>query len=97
MTKTKKRTVMQKLLEKEAVNNTSLFVQVIVLVLLVILSISSIFVKEFAVSVKALLAILLLTMAYNNYFIFKRKGFTLIYSLVGLFFMVVAVLEAYGQ
>ena len=97
MTKEKKRTVMQKLLEKEAVNNTSLFVQAIVLVLLVIVSISSLFVQEFAVSVKALLAILLLTMAYNNYFIFRRKGFTLIYSLVGLFFMVTAILEAYGQ
>lgn len=97
MTKEKKRTVMQKLLDKGAVNNTSVFVQAIVLVLLVIVSISSIFVKEFAVSVKALLAMLLLTMAYNNYFIFKRKGFTVIYSLVGIFFMVVAVLEAYGQ
>ena len=97
MKKERKRTIMQQLLEKESVNNTSLFVQVIVLVLLVIISISSLFVKEFAVSVKALLAMLLLTMAYNNYFIFRRKGFTIIYSLVGVFFMIVAVLEAYGQ
>lgn len=97
MDKSKEKTVAEKLLNNESVNQLNFFIQFVILVALLVMSISSIFVKEFGVVVKALVSFMLILLGYNNYVIFKRKGFTLLYLLVGLSFLVMAILEVYGS
>lgn len=96
MKKTSDKSIMEKLLNKEAIHSTSIFVQFIILFVLLVIAICSIFVTEFSASVKAMLGLTFFSMAYNNYKIFKRKGFTLLYCISGLFFLIVAILEIYG-
>ena len=97
MGKKKEKTVMGKLLNKEPVDQINLFLQSILLVLLLLFVIMSIFVQEFSGTVKILMSMLLFVMAYNNITIFKRKGFGILYILVAIYFMIAAVLEAYGS
>lgn len=97
MAKKKEKTVAEKLLNNEPVNQLNLFIQFVALVALVFASISSIFVKEFEVIVKVLISFVLLILGYNNYVIFKRKGFTIIYLVAGFTFLVMAVLQIYGS
>ena len=93
----KKKTIAEKLLNKEPIDQINVFMQVIVLFLLLIFIITSMFVKEFSGVVKMLLALTLFIMGYNNIAIFKRKGFSVLYFIIGIYFMIVAVLEAYGS
>lgn len=97
MAKKKEKTVAEKLRNNEPVNQLNLFIQFVILVTLLFTSISSIFVKEFNVVVRVLVSFMLILLGYNNYTIFKRKGFTLLYLLAGFIFLVMAVLEVYGS
>ena len=96
MNKKNHKSIMQKLRNKEPIHNTSIFIQCITLFLLGIVAIGYIFVPEFSGVVKVLLALTFITMAYNNQFL-KRKGFTILYSLAGIVFLMDAIVEAYGS
>jgi len=96
MSKKKNQTISEKLLNKEPIDQINVFMQVIILFLLLIFIISSLFVQEVSGVVKMLLSLTLLIMGYNNMVIFKRKGFSILYFIIGIYFMIVAVLEAYG-
>lgn len=93
----KEKTVAQKLLNNEPVNQLNLFIQFIILIALIFATVSSIFVKEFSVVVMALISFMLILLGYNNYVIFKRKYFTVLYVLAGFAFLIMAVLEVYGS
>ena len=95
--KKKEQTIAEKLIAKEPVYQLNIFIQGIVLILLSLFVIMSIFVNEFSGAVKALLSMLLLVMAYNSLVLFNKKGYAAIYSIIGIYFMVMAVLEAYGS
>lgn len=45
---------------------------------------------DFLIPVEKLLALTLLTMAYNNYITFKRRGMTVVYSIIGLAILIIA-------
>lgn len=47
---------------------------------------------DFLIPVEKLLALTLLTMAYNNYITFKRKGMTIVYSVIGLAILIIALM-----
>lgn len=49
-----------------------------------------IFHGDFLIPVEKLLALTILTMAYNNHFTYKRKGMTAIYLVMGLAIMFIA-------
>jgi len=97
MARKKQETMGQKLLNKKAVNSPSLFIQFVTLVALLFALISSIFVQEFNVVVKFLVSAVLIILGYNNHTIFKRKGFTFLYVLVGFAFLIMTVIGIYGS
>ena len=97
MNKEKNKSILEKLLNKEAIYNMGIFLQFVTLFLLIIFVISSLFIKEFTPIVEFLVGVTLLFMAYNNYNLTKRKGFTILYSLTGIVFVVTSILKIYGS
>lgn len=96
MSKKKNKTIADKLLNKEPVYQINIFMQVIISFLLIIYIIASLFVEEFSGVVKMLFSLTLILMGYNNIVIFKRKGFSILYFITGIYLFIMAVLEAYG-
>lgn len=45
---------------------------------------------DFLIPVEKLLALTLLTMAYNNHVTFKRKAMTAVYTIIGLVILIIA-------
>lgn len=45
---------------------------------------------DFLIPVEKLLALTLLTMAYNNHVTFKRKAMTAVYTIIGLAILIIA-------
>lgn len=83
-------------IKTSAISNLGIFIQFILIVLVSIFAIISSFIPEFFVLVKVLLGLILLIMSYNNYSIFKRKGFTVIYGIAGLATIIITIIDAYG-
>lgn len=96
MSKQKNKTIVDKLLNNEPVYQINIFMQIIISFLLIIYIVVSLFVEEFSGVVKMLFALTLMLMGYNNIVIFKRKGFSILYFITGIYLLVMAVLEAYG-
>lgn len=96
MSKQKNKTIADKLLNNEPVYQINIFMQIIISFLLIIYIVVSLFVEEFSGVVKMLFALTLMLMGYNNIVIFKRKGFSILYFITGIYLLVMAVLEAYG-
>lgn len=80
-------TVFQKLIANEPIKSVSLFVQFVLLIAMIIVAVCTLFIYEFNFVLQSLVVLLLFTMAYNNYKIFKRKGFTILYVLAGIAFL----------
>lgn len=78
-------------IEKKQINQIGLFIQIILLVILVYFLTLLIFIPQFQNVVDYILSFLLITMAYNNYKIYKRKNLTFIYGIVGLLLLIVAI------
>lgn len=93
----KNKSVYEKLIAKEAVDNIGIFMQCLLLLALVIVAICSMFIPEFKAPMYMLLGGTFLVMAYNNYRIFKRKGITLIYTLMGVLFVYQTMMMLYGE
>lgn len=87
----KDQTVMIKLKNKEKIESIGLFVQFVLLIAIIILAICCLFIPVLNVALQALMVCLLLTMSYNNYSIFRRKGFTVLYALAGVAILVVSL------
>lgn len=78
-------------IEKKQINQISLFIQIILLVILVYFLTLLIFIPQFQNVVDYILSFLLITMAYNNYKIYKRKNLTFVYGIVGLLLLIAAI------
>lgn len=78
-------------IEKKQINQISLFIQIILLVILVYFLTLLIFIPQFQNVVDYILSFLLITMAYNNYKIYKRKNLTFVYGIVGILLLIAAI------
>lgn len=78
-------------IEKKQINQISLFIQIILLVILVYFLTLLIFIPQFQNVVDYILSFLLIIMAYNNYKIYKRKNLTFIYGIVGILLLIAAI------
>ncbi len=85
---------MKKGVMNKKINQTSLFIQIILLVILVYFLTLVIFIPNFKNLVDYLLSFTLIVMAYNNYKIYKRKNMTLLYSIVGSLLLVMSIIES---
>ncbi|MFV0250319.1 MAG: hypothetical protein ACK5HP_04750 [Bacilli bacterium] len=77
-------------------NNLGIFVQYILVVILVIMSIITMYIPFLKIVTEIILSLVLFSMAYNNYIFYKRKGFTIMYIIVALLIIVVNVIM-YGR
>lgn len=82
------KTVFEQLRGKKGINSLGLFIQFVLLITITILAICTMFIYELSFVVQALVVLLLFVMSFNNYKVFKRKGFTVLYSLTGLALLV---------
>lgn len=73
------------------INGVGVLVQAVMSISLLYVLIITIFIREFIVLDKVLLGLTLLSMAYNNHDIYKRKGFTAVYGIVGLLVLLTAL------
>ena len=87
---------MNKKLMTKKINNIGLLVQFILAVIVIILSIISIFVNELFQFAEIVISLTLFVIAYNNQKIYKRKMFTIIYTLIGIFILISALVTLYG-
>ena len=69
-------------------NGLTLFLQSILFVCVIISLIISLFLNIFLTVTYALITLLMFIMCYNNYVVYKRKYFSIIYLLFGLIFLV---------
>ncbi len=86
------KTVFEKLKGKEAIYSLGLFVQFVLLIALIILAICSLFVTAFKFVLQVFIVLLLFTMGYNNHTIFRRKGFTALYLVAGIAFLLTIIM-----
>lgn len=80
-------TVFRKLKGRQSIDSLGLFIQFVLLIAMIVLAICTLFVYELKMTLQVIIVLLLFTMGYNNHFIFKRKGFTLLYILAGFAFL----------
>lgn len=84
-------TVLQRLVENKPIDSIGLFMQFLLLIAIIVVSIISVFIIEFKLVLETLVVLLLFTMSYNNHTLFKRKGFTILYLIAGLAIMAVTI------
>lgn len=80
-------------MKKEKIDNTGFFIQCVLLSAAIISMITTIFIGPLYVVTDALIALLLLTLCYNNYKFYKRKYLTIIYFLVGVAWLILTIVE----
>lgn len=81
------KTVFQKLRGNEPIKSVSLFVQFVLLIAMIIVAVCTLFVYELNAVLQSLVVLLLLTMAYNDYKLLKRKGISILYVFAGIAFL----------
>ena len=74
---------------KKAKKNTNkpfigLLIQVILLAILIIVAVMSLYIKEFGFLAEITIGLLLIVTGINNHYVYKRKGFTIVYILGGI-------------
>ena len=80
-------------MKNEKIDNVGFFIQCVLLGAAIISMITTIFIGPLYVVTDALIALLLLTLCYNNYKFYKRKYLTIIYFLIGLAWLILTILE----
>lgn len=70
----------------------ALIFQIVLVIVTLVIGIISIFMKDFILFLEISLGFLLFLLAYNNEVIYKRKGFTYIYSAAGIILIILAIL-----
>ena len=71
-------------MKNKSINQVGILIQAILLVSLIYMFIMSLFLKEFVFVLTITLGLTLISMAYNNATIYKKKGMTIVYSVVGI-------------
>ena len=71
-----------------SLNQAGMLIQFILVIALILFIILTIFHPALKVVSQIILFLTLLIMAYNNYHIYKRKTFTIIYLVVALFILI---------
>lgn len=66
------------------IENLGILIQLVLSIVLIMFIGYSIFITEFYNLTVGLLTALAFTMAYNNYTTYKKKNFTIIYSIIGI-------------
>ncbi len=76
------------------VTDLGLFMQFFLSILLLIFCIIWLFVKSNIIAnvINVILGLVFMVMGYNNYKVYKRKAFTLIYIIIGLYFLITAII-----
>ena len=94
MTKKKdNKNINDKLYKDYRIKQFFLWTQLILVLLIIFTGISSLFNKKLLPVCTIFTALTLLVMGYNNYKVYKRKSFTIIYTLVGLITLVVGIIN----
>ena len=78
------------------IDNIGIFLQAVLTSATVISIITSIFIGPLSIVTNALIALILFTLCYNNYTIYKRKFLTPIYFLAGLAMTIAIVFEVFN-
>ena len=81
-----------KVVTRKVVKDIGLFLQFLLTALLLIFVIMWIFVRSNIVEglVNLMLGLVFMVMGYNNYKIYKRKMFTAMYLIIGVYFLVMS-------
>ena len=76
--------------KRKYINDIGLFIQFLLTALLLIFGIIWLFSKESFVKViiDLLIGLVFLVMGYNNYKVYKRKAFTALYLIIGIYFLI---------
>ena len=78
--------------EASSVYHVSLLAQTVCVIGVLAIAVLSIFEHSFTVPVEVLVGITLFIMAFNNYKLFKRKGMTIVYVVIGLISFIVGIM-----
>lgn len=83
----------EKLVMKKNINDVWLFTQFLLTALLLVFVIIWIFVKSNIVEglVNLTLGLVFMVMGYNNYKVYKRKMFTAMYLVIGVYFLIMSI------
>lgn len=93
----KNKSIYEVLISKERVDNIGIFLQCLLLFALLIIAVCSLFTPEFKAPMYMLLGCTFIVMAYNNHRVFKRKGGTILYTLMGVLFVYQTIMMLYGK
>ena len=77
---------------KEKINNTGIFLQMLLFAFIIVALLVSIFINEFINVVYGLISLTMFVMSYNNYKLYKRKYFTPLYFVFGVILMITTIL-----
>lgn len=75
-------------------SNIGIFTQIILIVLLIYFLIIYLFIPQLYIVIEYILSFLLFVMSYNNLKIYKRKGMTITYFIVGIILLVTTIITA---
>lgn len=78
--------------EADSVYHVGLLAQVTCVVGVLAISVLAIFEHSFSVPVEVLVGVTLFITAFNNYKLFKRKGMTFVYVIIGLISFIVGIM-----
>ena len=81
---------------KKGINNLTVFIQIVLSLGVLVTGVLGIINKDLLTYFKIVLGLDLLIMAYNNHIMYKRKNFTLIYSIMGILLIILGILTILG-
>lgn len=79
-------------LKNKRIENTGIFIQILLLVLIFITLIDSLFLDSIRILFDWLIIFFLLVLSYNNYTLYRRKYFTLLYFIAAVLWFILCVL-----
>ena len=82
-------------MKKERIDNLGFFIQAVLLGATVISLITTFFIGPLYILTDGLVALLLLTMSYNNYKFYQRKHFTILNLVIGIAWLILTIVEAF--
>ncbi len=71
-------------MKNKTISHVGILIQAMLLISLLYMFIMSLFLNEFQVALTITLGLTLICMAYNNATIYKKRGMTVIYAVVGV-------------
>lgn len=71
-------------MKNKSINQIGILIQAVLIISLLYMFIMSLFLKEFVLVLTITVGLTLISMAYNNATVYKKKGMTVVYSVVGI-------------